>query len=41
MAGFSRVLGGYHIQSDNIEGLILGRKVANHAYQFYLKHIGS
>ena len=28
MAGISRVLGGYHIQADNIEGLNLGRKVA-------------
>lgn len=28
MAGISRVMGGYHIQSDNIEGLKLGRKVA-------------
>ena len=28
MAGISRVLGGYHIQADNIEGLALGRKVA-------------
>jgi hypothetical protein len=28
MAGISRVMGGYHIQSDNVEGLELGRKVA-------------
>jgi len=28
MAGISRVMGGYHIQSDNVEGLKLGRKVA-------------
>jgi hypothetical protein len=28
MAGISRVMGGYHIQSDNIAGLELGRKVA-------------
>ncbi|MBK8341603.1 MAG: vanadium-dependent haloperoxidase [Flavobacteriales bacterium] len=28
-AGFSRVLGGYHIQVDNVEGLTLGRKVAD------------
>ena len=28
MAGISRVLGGYHIQADNIEGLLLGRRVA-------------
>jgi hypothetical protein len=30
MAGLSRVMGGYHIQSDNIEGLKLGRKVAEY-----------
>jgi hypothetical protein len=28
MAGISRVMGGYHIQADNIEGLRLGQKVA-------------
>ena len=28
MAGISRVMGGYHIQTDNVEGLKLGRKVA-------------
>jgi hypothetical protein len=28
MAGISRVMGGYHIQADNIAGLDLGRKVA-------------
>lgn len=28
MAGLSRVLGGYHIQADNVAGLELGRKVA-------------
>lgn len=40
MAGMSRVLGGYHIQSDNTEGLILGRKVAQQAYAFYLSKMG-
>lgn len=30
MAGISRVMGGYHIQVDNIEGLKLGRHVAEH-----------
>lgn len=40
MAGWSRVLGGYHIQSDNIAGLELGRNVAHEAYDFYLYHIG-
>nr|MDQ3283064.1 haloperoxidase [Acidobacteriota bacterium] len=32
MAGLSRVMGGYHIQADNIEGLNLGRKVANYEW---------
>jgi hypothetical protein len=30
MAGISRVMGGYHIQTDNVEGLRLGRRVAEH-----------
>lgn len=32
MAGISRVMGGYHIQADNIEGLKLGRTVAEHIW---------
>lgn len=32
MAGLSRVMGGYHIQADNIAGLDLGRKVATFVY---------
>ena len=28
MAGISRIMGGYHIQADNIEGLKLGRRIA-------------
>jgi hypothetical protein len=40
MAGQSRVLGGYHIQADNVAGLELGRNVARHAYKFYLMHLG-
>ncbi|MEA2164510.1 MAG: hypothetical protein QOK37_2637 [Thermoanaerobaculia bacterium] len=28
MAGISRVMGGYHVQADNVEGLALGRKIA-------------
>lgn len=32
MAGISRVMGGYHIQADNIAGLDLGRKVAVYIY---------
>jgi hypothetical protein len=30
MAGISRVMGGYHIQADNVAGLELGRKVARY-----------
>lgn len=40
MAGISRVLGGYHIQSDNVAGLELGRNVAREAWKFYKKHVG-
>jgi len=32
MAGISRVMGGYHVQVDNVEGLKLGRKVAEHIW---------
>ncbi|MEZ6062118.1 MAG: vanadium-dependent haloperoxidase [Planctomycetaceae bacterium] len=32
MAGISRVMGGYHIQSDNVAGLKLGRDVANYVW---------
>lgn len=32
MAGISRVMGGYHIQADNIAGLDLGRKVATYTW---------
>jgi hypothetical protein len=32
MAGISRVMGGYHIQADNVAGLELGRKVAVHIF---------
>lgn len=28
LAGISRVMGGYHVQVDNVEGLALGRKIA-------------
>ena len=41
MAGISRVLGGYHIQADNVAGLQLGRDVAHEAWKFYQKHIGA
>lgn len=40
MAGISRVMGGYHVQSDNIEGLELGRRIAQYNYQKYLELIG-
>lgn len=40
MAGISRVMGGYHIQADNVAGLELGRHVAKEVWKFYLKHIG-
>ena len=40
MAGISRVLGGYHIQADNVAGLELGRNVAREIWKFYQKHIG-
>ena len=40
MAGISRVLGGYHIQADNVAGLELGRNVAHEVWKFYQKHIG-
>jgi hypothetical protein len=32
MAGISRIMGGYHIQADNVEGLSLGRKVAEFSW---------
>lgn len=41
MAGQSRVMGGYHIQADNVAGLELGRDVARNAWDFYNVHIGT
>lgn len=35
MAGISRVMGGYHIQSDNIAALELGRKIAHLSWPRY------
>ena len=32
MAGISRVMGGYHIQADNVAGLDVGRKVAHYVW---------
>ena len=39
MAGISRVLGGYHIQCENLEGLKLGRSVAAVIWKKYLGYI--
>ncbi|MEX1024991.1 MAG: vanadium-dependent haloperoxidase [Planctomycetota bacterium] len=38
MAGWSRVLGGYHIQADNEAGLELGRKVAEGTWPVYQRY---
>ncbi len=35
MAGISRVLGGYHIQVDNVEGLKMGRNIATFVWEKY------
>ena len=39
IAGISRVIGGYHIQADNLEGLSLGRKVGNEVFRWYQEHV--
>lgn len=39
MAGRSRVLGGYHIQTDNVEGLRLGRSVGELVHARCMEHI--
>jgi hypothetical protein len=41
MAGISRVMGGYHIQADNVAGLQLGRDVASETWKFYQHHLGN
>jgi hypothetical protein len=38
MAGLSRVMGGYHIQADNVEGLKLGRTVAAYSWPKYQRY---
>lgn len=38
MAGLSRVLGGYHIQADNVAGLELGRNVGREVWRWYNAH---
>ena len=40
MAGKSRVLGGYHIQCENVEGLKLGRNVAAAVWKKFLYYTG-
>ena len=40
MAGISRVLGGYHIQVDNVEGLKLGRAVGREVFNWYQELVG-
>ncbi len=35
MAGISRVMGGYHIQADNVAGLELGRRIAQYSWPKY------
>jgi hypothetical protein len=39
LAGHSRVLGGYHIPTENVEGLKLGRSVGNAVYDKYLQYV--
>jgi hypothetical protein len=39
MAGISRVIGGYHIPVENVEGLKLGRNVGNAVFKKYLGYI--
>jgi hypothetical protein len=35
MAGVSRIMGGYHIQTDNVAGLALGRTIATYSWPKY------
>jgi len=39
MAGISRVMGGYHIPLENVEGLKLGRSVGNAVFKKYTEYI--
>jgi hypothetical protein len=40
LAGISRIMGGYHIQADNVAGLELGRKVADYSWPKYRAYFG-
>jgi len=39
MAGISRVMGGYHIPVENVEGLKLGRKIGNNIFKKYQYYV--
>lgn len=39
MAGFSRILGGFHIQADNLEGLKMGRAIADYNWEVIKSYI--
>jgi hypothetical protein len=39
MAGISRVLGGYHVQVDNVAGLKLGRDVTDAVWEKFQMHV--
>jgi hypothetical protein len=39
LAGISRIYGGYHVQADNVAGLALGRRVADHGWRVVRDHI--
>jgi hypothetical protein len=38
MAGLSRIMGGYHVRVDNVEGLALGRRVATYSWPKYQEY---
>ena len=38
MAAMSRLWGGYHIRTDNSEGLTLGRKIAEYSWPIYVSY---
>ncbi|HEX3168913.1 MAG TPA: hypothetical protein VHQ93_21745, partial [Chitinophagaceae bacterium] len=39
MAGISRVMGGYHIPTENVEGLKLGRKIGISVFKKYQYYV--
>ena len=38
MAAVSRLWGGYHVRTDNEEGLKLGRKIAEYSWPIYVSY---